>query len=165
MSKTKHTLKPWEAEPVEYQGNVLAWSVNKGPHRLRTEVNREADARLIAAAPELLEALEACVEANRRETMAGRIVVAPGVFAHSGDPLTDEDKRRLDELHFRKIDMADSVLVVNPGGYIGDSTRREIAYAESTGKPVTYTHNAEHQARRDSGVALDAVVRQDRRET
>lgn len=80
-------------------------------------------------------------EANRRETMAGRIVVAPGVFAHSGDPLTDEDKRRLDELHLRKIDMADSVLVVNPGGYIGDSTRREIAYAERTGKQVDYTHN------------------------
>jgi len=80
-------------------------------------------------------------EANRRETMAGRIVVAPGVFAHSGDPLTDEDKRRLDELHLRKIAMADSVLVVNPGGYIGDSTRREIAYAERTGKPVGYTHN------------------------
>jgi hypothetical protein len=73
--------------------------------------------------------------------MAGRIVVAPGVFAHSGDPLTDDDKRRLDELHLRKIDMADSVLVVNPGGYIGDSTRREIEYATRTGKPVGYTHN------------------------
>ena len=80
-------------------------------------------------------------EANRRETMAGRIVVAPGVFAHSGDQLTEEDKRRLDELHLRKIDMADSVLVVNPGGYIGDSTRREIDYANRTGKPVAYTCN------------------------
>jgi hypothetical protein len=80
-------------------------------------------------------------EANRRETMAGRIVVAPGVFAHSGDPLTDEDKRRLDELHLRKIDMADSVLVVNPGGYIGESTRLEIEYATRTGKPVGYTDN------------------------
>ncbi|KFO67836.1 hypothetical protein ER57_07845 [Smithella sp. SCADC] len=81
-------------------------------------------------------------EANRRETMAGRIVVAPGVFAHSGDQLTEDDKQRLDELHFRKIDMADSVLVVNPGGYIGDSTRREIDYAHRTGKPVAYTYSA-----------------------
>ena len=81
-------------------------------------------------------------EANRRETMAGKIVLAPGVFGHSGDPLTDADKDRLDRLHFEKIDMADSVTVVNPGGYIGDSTRREIAYAESTGKPVVYTHNS-----------------------
>ena len=80
-------------------------------------------------------------EANRRETMAGNIVLAPGVFAHSGDPLTDEDKRRLDELHLRKIDHADSVLVINPNGYIGDSTRREIEYARSKGKPVSFTHN------------------------
>ena len=80
-------------------------------------------------------------EANRRETMAGRIVVAPGVFAHSGDPLTADQKERLDKLHFRKIDMADRVLVVNPGGYIGESTRREIAYAETLGKMVLYTHH------------------------
>lgn len=77
-------------------------------------------------------------EANFRETKAGRIVVAPGVFAHSGDILTEEEKRQLDELHLRKIDMADSVLVINPGGYIGDSTRREIRYALAAGKPVAY---------------------------
>jgi hypothetical protein len=84
-------------------------------------------------------------EANRAATMAGKIVIAPGVFGHSGDPLTNEDKARLDRLHFEKIDMADEVLVVNPGGYIGESTRREIEYATMTGKPVAYTHNAELQ--------------------
>lgn len=88
-------------------------------------------------------------DANRRETMAGRIVVAPGVFEHSGDPLTDENKHRLCELHFRKIDMADRVLVVNPGGYIGNSTRQEIAYAEAKGKPVSYTHNKSHEQREE----------------
>jgi hypothetical protein len=46
----------------------------------------------------------------------------------------------LDTLHLRKIDLADEVLVVNPGAYIGDSTRREIAYARSLGKPVRSTH-------------------------
>ena len=81
-------------------------------------------------------------EANRAATMAGKIVLAPGVFGHAGDPLTDEDKARLDRLHFEKIDMADEVLVVNPGGYIGESTRRELEYAERTGKPVSYTHNS-----------------------
>uniref|UniRef100_A0A6M3KXA9 DUF4406 domain-containing protein n=2 Tax=viral metagenome TaxID=1070528 RepID=A0A6M3KXA9_9ZZZZ len=80
-------------------------------------------------------------EANRAATLAGKIVLAPGVFGHASDPLTDEDKTRLDELHFRKIDMSDEVQVVNPGGYIGDSTRREIEYATRTGKPVAYTHN------------------------
>jgi hypothetical protein len=74
--------------------------------------------------------------------MAGKIVLAPGVFGHAGDPMTDEDKLRLDRLHLAKIDMADEVLVVNPGGYIGESTRREIEYAARTGKPVAYTHNS-----------------------
>ena len=44
----------------------------------------------------------------------------------------------LDELHLRKIDLADEVLVVNVGGYIGEGTKREIAYAQQTGKPVAY---------------------------
>lgn len=44
----------------------------------------------------------------------------------------------LDELHLRKIDLSDEVFVVNVGGYIGDGTRREIAYAKKTGKPVKY---------------------------
>jgi len=47
-------------------------------------------------------------------------------------------KKHLDELHFRKIDLADEVLVINIGGYIGENTRKEIEYAESTGKPVEY---------------------------
>ncbi|HUX01555.1 MAG TPA: hypothetical protein VMY35_11305 [Phycisphaerae bacterium] len=47
-------------------------------------------------------------------------------------------KEQLDELHLRKIDLADKVLVVNVDGYIGDSTRREIEYAEKTGKSVEY---------------------------
>ena len=45
---------------------------------------------------------------------------------------------QMDELHLRKIDLADRVLVVNLGGYIGDSTRAEIAYARAQGKPVDY---------------------------
>ncbi|WP_305789875.1 hypothetical protein [Symbioplanes lichenis] len=50
-----------------------------------------------------------------------------------------EDLRgRLRDVHFRKIRMADEVYVVDPGGYVGESTRREIAYAEALGKPVRY---------------------------
>jgi hypothetical protein len=76
--------------------------------------------------------------ANRDLTLGGCIVLAPGVFRHSGDTMTDEQKVSLDALHFRKIDLADRVLVVNPGGYIGESTRREIEYARRVGKPVEY---------------------------
>lgn len=82
--------------------------------------------------------------ANRDLTLAGVIVVAPGVFSGSADratdeKITDEQETALGALHLRKIDLADRVLVVNPGGYIGESTSREIAYAHATGKPVSFT--------------------------
>jgi hypothetical protein len=76
--------------------------------------------------------------ANRRLTLGGNIVVAPGVFGHSGDTITDEQKVELDALHLRKIDLAHSIYVVNPGGYIGESTRREIAYANRIGKHIDF---------------------------
>ena len=47
-------------------------------------------------------------------------------------------KEMLDDMHKRKIDMADGLFVINVGGYIGESTRSEIAYAEATGKTVQY---------------------------
>ncbi|RYC10847.1 hypothetical protein [Nocardioides zhouii] len=74
--------------------------------------------------------------ANRDLTFAGVIVVAPG---EADEVVTPEQKAVLDDLHLRKIDLADRVLVVNPGGYVGESTSREIAYARTTGTPVTYT--------------------------
>ncbi|MFJ9380385.1 hypothetical protein [Streptomyces sp. NPDC101455] len=87
-------------------------------------------------------------QANVYETAAGRIVLAPGCNLKQPHPLwadpvqADRLKTVLDDLHLRKIDMADDVLVVNPGGYIGDSTRREINYARTLGKPIRYTHPA-----------------------
>ncbi|MER8031599.1 hypothetical protein ABTZ78_21840 [Streptomyces bauhiniae] len=83
-------------------------------------------------------------EAELRETVAGRIVVKPGCDMKSphalwSDPAEAEAlKARLDDLHRAKIRLADEVLVV--GDYIGDSTRAEIAYARSLGKPVRFTH-------------------------
>jgi hypothetical protein len=55
---------------------------------------------------------------------------------HLGEQAGNKDV--LDELHMRKIDLADRVYVVNPGGYIGHSTQREIEYAKKIGKPVEY---------------------------
>lgn len=80
----------------------------------------------------------------KRFTRAGRIVVGMHIFGHFGD-LTEEEcevghpvKDMLDELHLRKIDLADRVFVVNPGGYIGESTRNEIAYARKVGRPIDF---------------------------
>jgi len=76
--------------------------------------------------------------ANMRETLAGKIVLTVGM-SPSGDCRPDEDtKVKLDALHFRKIELADSVLVLNVGGYIGQSTRNEIEHAVRMGKPVRY---------------------------
>lgn len=75
---------------------------------------------------------------NRELTKQGVIVLAPGVFGHFGDVVTEHDKERLDVLHFDKIRMAHRVVIVNPGGYIGESTTREIAYARKHGKPIEY---------------------------
>ncbi len=80
--------------------------------------------------------VDAIRAANRDLTFAGVIVVAPG---EAGELITSEQRAALDALHLRKIDLADRVLVVNPGGYIGESTSREIAYARATGKPVAFT--------------------------
>lgn len=75
---------------------------------------------------------------NRDLTRSGVIVLAPGVFGHDGDLLTEDDKVRIDALHQDKIRIAHRVFVVNPGGYIGESTRSEIAYAEKLGRPISY---------------------------
>ncbi|GAA3814459.1 hypothetical protein [Cellulomonas soli] len=74
--------------------------------------------------------------ANRDLTFAGVIVVAPG---EADAVITTGQKAALDVLHLRKIDLADRVLVVNPGGYVGESTSREIAYARAAGKPISFT--------------------------
>lgn len=81
--------------------------------------------------------------ANRALTFAGVIVVAPGEAGDAdegaGEVVTAEQKTALDALHLRKIDLADRVLVVNPDGYVGESTSREIAYARAAGKAVSFT--------------------------
>lgn len=71
-------------------------------------------------------------------TLKGYIVISVGLFGHSGDNevLADGVKEMLDDMHLAKIDMADEIFIVNPGGYIGKSTAREIAYARSQGKAV-----------------------------
>ena len=83
---------------------------------------------------------EQFVEVQKRLTLEGCIVISVGLFGHSGDGDVWKPgvKEMLDDMHLRKIDMADEIFVINVGGYIGDSTRREIADAERTGKTIKY---------------------------
>ena len=79
-------------------------------------------------------------QANLTETLAGKIVLSIGCNTKSDDALglSTKEIERLKELHLRKIDLADEVYVLNVGGYIGSSTRKEIEYAESLNVPVKY---------------------------
>ena len=80
------------------------------------------------------------LEAQKRLTLEGNIVISVGLFDHSGDNevWTEGTKEMLDDMHLRKIDMADEIFVINVGGYIGSSTRGEIEYARKNGKVVRY---------------------------
>lgn len=86
-------------------------------------------------------------ETQKRLTLEGNTVISVGLFGHSGDSevwdgmdegTISKTKEMLDDMHKRKIDMADGIYVINVGGYIGDSTRSEIEYAEALGKSVDY---------------------------
>ena len=83
---------------------------------------------------------EQFLETQKRLTLEGNIVISVGLFGHSGDDevWTEGTKAMLDDMHKRKIDMADSIYVINVGGYIGSSTRSEIEYAKKNGKEVRY---------------------------
>lgn len=83
---------------------------------------------------------EQFLEAQKRLTLEGNIVISVGLFGHSGDNevWTEGTKAMLGDMHKRKIDMADSIYVINVGGYIGESTRSEIEYAKKNGKEVRY---------------------------
>ena len=81
------------------------------------------------------------IKVQKDFTLAGYIVISVGLFGHSGDNEVwnnDGIKEMLDDMHKRKIDMADKVVVIDVNGYIGESTKNEIEYAKQTGKPILY---------------------------
>ena len=87
------------------------------------------------------------MEAQKKLTLEGNIVISVGLFGHSGDQEVWENmdegtltktKEMLDDMHKRKIDMADAIFVINVGGYVGSSTKSEIEYAIAHYKEVRY---------------------------
>jgi len=82
---------------------------------------------------------DAFIKAMRDETLAGKIVLTVGLFGHQeGLNMNGETKKMLDELHLRKIDLANEVLILNVDEYIGESTRRELNYAKIAGKKIRF---------------------------
>ncbi|MGW1468109.1 hypothetical protein ACWCPT_27615 [Streptomyces sp. NPDC002308] len=118
--------------------------------KLSTPEEKLADAKRLLGLPRIVvicgstRFMAEMAEADLRETVAGKIVVRPGCDMKSPHGLWSDAaeagalKARLDDLHRAKIRLADEVLVV--GDYVGDSTRAEIAYARSLGRPVRFTH-------------------------
>lgn len=88
---------------------------------------------------------EAFIEAQKRLTLEGNIVISVGFFSQTDnvwENMTESeiaDKiSMLNEMHRQKIEMADEIFVINCGGYIGESTLLEIEYANSLGKKIRY---------------------------
>mgnify|MGYP000175309747 CR=1 FL=1 len=87
------------------------------------------------------------MEVQKKLTLEGNIVISVGFFGHSGDQevwdgmdegTLSKTKKMLDDMHKRKIDMADEIFVINVGGYIGESTKSEIEYAKKHCKNINY---------------------------
>lgn len=99
--------------------------------------------------------MDAFFEAGWQCTLNGKIVLSVGVCKHAehhgGEALGQDVADRLDELHLRKIDLADEVFILNVGGYIGKSTRKELEYARAKGKFVYFLEPEAAVAKADAG--------------
>lgn len=159
---------PVEQWPPHRRYKLIVVKPNgKSPHELRLEAEEQRDVlaarlddvmswadqepkRRIVTICGSTKFRQEMTEANRRLTMAGFMVLAPGVFGHDGDICTQQEKEALDTLHRDKIDVSWGIYVVNPGGYIGESTRAEIEYAAAQGKNIQYQYLIESQAGADA---------------
>ena len=83
---------------------------------------------------------EQFMEVQKQLSLKGNIVISVGLFGHSGDQEVWDVgvKEMLDDMHKRKIDMADGIFVINVGGYIGSSTQSEIEYAKNHHKTIEF---------------------------
>lgn len=127
--------------------------LRKEQQRLKNKTNGQPRPRIVCLCGST-RFYQAFQEANYRETMAGKIVLSVGFYRPSPQSesevaryqgthgeswgCTPEPKIALDVLHKQKIDLADEVLVLNIGGYIGESTRSEIRHAIDRNKPIRF---------------------------
>lgn len=85
-------------------------------------------------------------EWNRRLTLAGAIVLMPGVWHHyDGNELNEEDAKMAQSIHRHKILMSDLIFIINKDNYIGENTKEEIKFADSIGIPIIYCYNENNE--------------------
>lgn len=140
----------WFRQPAKWQASGYELPLGED-FRASLELRPRAQSRpLIVCLCGSTRFSEAFQQANLTETLAGNIVLSIGCDLRSDEEIfremtpeeLQETKARLDELHLRKIDLADQVLILNVGGYIGQSTRRELEYAQSLGKVIRFLEEA-----------------------
>jgi len=138
-----------EADP---QAELFGWFLDHGwtpPAELQQKIEQERERIMGKDRPEIIclcgstRFVDTFNEWRKKLTLEGKIVLSIELVTSQTkeeDPQHNNHdvKRMLDELHLRKIDLADKVMILNVGGYIGNSTRAEIEYAESKGKPIKY---------------------------
>ncbi|HEC88375.1 MAG TPA: hypothetical protein ENI52_03570 [Thermoplasmata archaeon] len=79
------------------------------------------------------------MEVMKELTLQGHIVIPPGCFGHlDPDPRITINKKMLDQLHKRKIDISDAIYVINVNGYLGKSTEGEVKYAKNKNKKIIF---------------------------
>ena len=109
--------KTWKREDVIWVFIVLLFFVILGSTKFKKEYN----------------------EVNRKLTFKGKIVISVSCFGHTDKlEFTSYQKKILDAIHLKKIDISDSIYIIDVEGYIGDSTKREIEYAKDNGKNIYY---------------------------
>jgi hypothetical protein len=130
-------------ERVTQGEEVLGANAEAGPDELQALVDRMGPRPAIVCLCGSTRFIEAFLDEDWRLTLEGKIVLSvtilrEGPARNAGELPSETIKQGLDILHLHKIDLADEILVLNVAGYIGESTAREIAYAERTGKPIRY---------------------------
>ena len=69
----------------------------------------------------------------------GHIVLTPTIFSHADNiELTEEQFQTLKKVHLDKIAKSDIIIIINVDGYIGETTKEEIEYAEKLNKEIIY---------------------------
>jgi len=82
---------------------------------------------------------EQFLEIQKKLSLEGKIVISVGLFGHADNESEAwKNKETLDRVYLKKMDLADSIYVIDVGGYVGESTRREIEYAQSHNKKIKF---------------------------
>lgn len=154
IERQRETIARLQAENANLSAHLETVATERGELMRRvskTEQNRNGEGKM-ATRPTIVclcgstRFSEAFQEANLRETLKGRIVLSIGcnmrsdteIFGHLSERDQADIKAGLDELHLRKIDLADECLFLNVNGSIGESTRRELEYAQANGKDIRF---------------------------